>query len=758
MTAMTMQSVLLRAMLEGRASLSEAEAKQALAAIGIQVPRGLVVPTASEAEAAAAGLSAPFAAKVVSQDILHKSDARAVRIGLADPKAVRGAIESMAREPAVIAARVDGWLIEEMAPPGVEMVIGAVRDPQFGMMIMVGLGGVFVEVLRDVAFRLVPIARDEAVGMLDALQGSALLDGVRGRAAVSREALIDLLLAVGGEGGLLERHGESIAELDLNPVIVSAHGAVVADARVILASPAAGAPAASGAGAGSAQGTPPSSAQATRHRTDPAAARLARFAPLFTPQTIAVIGASATEVTIANTFIRRMKAFGYAGSLWPIHPSAAEVEGLAAFRSLADTPGAVDYAYVAIGATRVAEALAAGAGRLAYAQVISSGFAEVEEGQDLERALVDTAGRCGFRVIGPNCLGLYSPRGGVTFPDDAPRETGSIGVIAQSGGLSTDIIKRGQTRGVRFSGLVTIGNSADLGAAELTGFYFDDPQTRAVGLYLESAKDGHALFELLRSPAAKPVVLLKGGRTRQGHLAAASHTGSLAGDLRAWEALCAQTACVMVDTVDRFVDALLALQVLTLRPQRPTRRVVLFGNGGGTSVLAADCFSSVGLDILPMDDLALERMRALKLPPGTGIVNPIDTPVGTLLNRGGSIAETILDIVYQASGADALVMHLNLAAFVGRSTADPVDTLIGIAERVCGARPDQLHFMLVLRSDGSKALDDARREYRKRALAAGIAVFDEIADAGHALAAVSALEHRLHRPAERANQFPQESH
>jgi hypothetical protein len=117
--------------------------------------------------------------------------------------------------------------------------------------------------------------------------------------------------------------------------------------------------------------------------------------------------------------------------------------------------------------------------------------------------------------------------------------------------------------------------------------------------------------------------------------------------------------------------------------------------------------------------------------------------VGTLLQSGGAVAGKILDIVYESSGADALVMHLNLAAFVGRSAGDPVETLIGIAEQVGRDRPGQLHFVLVLRSDGSRELDDARREYRKRALAAGIAVFDEIADAGHALAAVSRLEHRL---------------
>jgi hypothetical protein len=140
---------------------------------------------------------------------------------------------------------------------------------------------------------------------------------------------------------------------------------------------------------------------------------------------------------------------------------------------------------------------------------------------------------------------------------------------------------------------------------------------------------------------------------------------------------------------------------------------------------------------------AVARMRALGLPPGTGIANPIDTPVGTLLTDGGGIARVILDIVHEASGADALVMHLNLAAFVGRSAVDPVERLIAIAEEVARSRPGQLHFLLVLRSDGSKDLDDARRDYRARALAAGIAVYDEIADAGHALAAVSTLERRL---------------
>ncbi|MCA4904672.1 MAG: acetate--CoA ligase family protein, partial [Rhodocyclaceae bacterium] len=276
MATVDFDSLLAQARRDGRSSLSEPEAKQALAAMGIAVPAGEVAADAASAAAIAARLPGPFAVKVVSPDILHKSDARAVSIRLADADAVRVAVETMSAEPEVQAARVDGWLVERMAAPGVEMVIGAVRDPQFGMMVMVGLGGVFVEVLGDVAFRLVPVARHEAESMIDALQGRALLDGARGRAPVSRAALVDLLLTVGGEGGLLHRHGDSIAELDLNPVIVSADAAVVVDARVILA------PAAGAAGAMQAR-----------------AAAALDYARLFAPKTVAVLGASATETSIA---------------------------------------------------------------------------------------------------------------------------------------------------------------------------------------------------------------------------------------------------------------------------------------------------------------------------------------------------------------------------------------------------------------------------------------------------------------------------
>jgi acyl-CoA synthetase (NDP forming) len=141
----------------------------------------------------------------------------------------------MASLPAINNARIDGYLIEEMAPAGQEIVVGAVRDPDFGPMVMVGLGGIFVEVLADVAFRICPITRLDAEEMLDDLKGAAVLKGARGRKPVSRDAIIDVLLKVGGEDGLLMRHADDFKEADINPLIVSETGAVAVDARFILA-------------------------------------------------------------------------------------------------------------------------------------------------------------------------------------------------------------------------------------------------------------------------------------------------------------------------------------------------------------------------------------------------------------------------------------------------------------------------------------------------------------------------------------------
>ncbi|NKB58165.1 MAG: acyl-CoA synthetase [Alphaproteobacteria bacterium] len=655
----------------------------------------------------------------MSPDILHKSDAGGVIVGLDSAEQTAEAVRTMLETPAIRDSTRDGFLIEEMAPPGQEIAIGAIHDSQFGPMIMVGLGGIFVEVLADVAFRLCPITERDARAMLDELRGRALLSGTRGGEAVSEAAIIDALLRIGGEDGLLATHGSVIEGLDINPLIVSADGAVAVDARFILA-----------------ETTPQ---EASAHLDDPRAI----FKPLFEPEAIAVVGASASSVSIGNTFIDRLRETGFPGAIYPIHPTAETVADLPAYPSLAETPTRVDYAYIAVAANRIPPMLRKAKGRVRFAQVISAGFGEVAAGETLQTELVEAGREGGCRVIGPNCLGLHTPRGRVSFAKNASMTAGSVGIISQSGGLGTDIIRRGQIRGIQYSGLLTVGNSADIGPNDLLEFYLADPATKVIGLYLEDTKDGRRFTQILRR-ADKPVVILKGGRTKAGQAAAASHTGSLAGDDRVWGTLEKQTGCVLVETLDDFLETLLAFQMLGVRSTRPTQRIVLFGNGGGTSVLATDYFARLGLDIDPLDDTTVATLDALKLPPGTSVINPIDTPVMTLQTDEGRIAEKILDTIYASDEADAVVMHLNLASFQGRGPIDPLDNLIQAAVRTQERYPGKAHFMLVLRSDGEAAIDDIKRKYRIRANDAGIPVYDELANAARALASIQKLERFRH--------------
>jgi succinyl-CoA synthetase beta subunit len=231
---MNPDEVILAARSEKRGALDEAAGKALLAHYGVDVPKTIVVKGESEVANALNNLRLPVVVKVVSPEILHKSDAGGVHVNLGSAGEVRDAIRNMSALPIIKSARVDGWLIEEMAPAGQEMVVGGFRDPQFGPLVMCGLGGIFVEVLADVAFRICPITRLDAQEMIDELKGASILGGARGRKAASREAIIGVLLKIGGEKGLLMQHAQDIAEADINPLIVSETAAVAVDARFIL--------------------------------------------------------------------------------------------------------------------------------------------------------------------------------------------------------------------------------------------------------------------------------------------------------------------------------------------------------------------------------------------------------------------------------------------------------------------------------------------------------------------------------------------
>lgn len=478
-----------------------------------------------------------------------------------------------------------------------------------------------------------------------------------------------------------------------------------------------------------------------------------RFSPLFEPRVVAVVGASANKISPGNEFIRHSRALGYRGHMVVLHPTAESVEGERAIKSFAEMDETIDFAYIAVDAPKVAGVLAAAKGRIRFALVMSSGFGETEAGRALEAEAVAAAAASGIRLLGPNCLGVYAPRAGLAFVGGCSSQPGPIGVLSQSGGLAVDVLLRGRERGLRFSALVTIGNSADVGPDELLAYYLADPHTAAVGLYLEDVKNGRRFFEVLRaSRASKPVVLLLGGQTNEGRAAAASHTGALATDVSIWLGIARQTGLTIVPTLEDFLDTLLAFQLLRPRLERPTTSAALFGNGGGTSVLAADAFARRGLRVPRFPAPAIAALEALKLPPGTSIVNPIDAPAGTLRKDDGGVAKTILEVVYGLADPDAIVMHINLAVF-GKSLdqrADFVGNLVDAAAALQAVQPSGPHFLLVLRSDGSRQCDDRRRELREALLHRNIAVFDEMTNAATALGSMSAYEHFRYRQGSRA--------
>lgn len=699
----------------GAPVLPEVDVKEVLRSWGIAVPRGRVV---SDPRDVPSDLGELLVVKAVSPTLVHKSDVGGVRLGVRREK-LSAVFADMTDNAARHGHAVDTFLVEEQAPAGVEMVVGAVQVAGVGWVIMVGLGGVFVEVLGDVALGVAPLEDRQVRAMLGELRGLPLLRGARKTTVVDEPALVDLIVRLAGRDGLLAALPPEITEIDLNPVLVAASGACAVDARFVVRSIADDA-------------APPRAVTAVKSSCD--------FGPLFNPRTVAVLGASARGDNGANLFIRNMREFGFPGQIVPVHPKAAEVEGLAAVPSLADVEGTIDYAYVALPAGVVADALAAGGGRVRFAQVVSSGFAETEDGAALERDLVARMRVLGTRVVGPNCLGTYSSAGRVTFVPDPPKEPGRVAVVSQSGGLSVDILRLGTARGVAFHSVTSIGNQSDVTADELLSYLIDDPSVATIGLYLESLSAGREVLDVLtRTETNKPVVLLAGGRTPAGSRAAVSHTGALTDNRRLWPALARQAGMELVESLANFLDVLLAFDTADLTVRPGDFGAVLFGNGGGASVLAADVLERHGLATAPLPDDVVDVLQSLPLPPGNGLGNPIDVPAGTLAVRSGAVVEDILGPVLARVTPTVVICHLNVGIIqrnLGASHGDVTGTIIDAIARSRDRAPRRVHHLLVLKADGKPDTEEQLAQYRARAMALGIPHFAAIEDCAAAAAAL----------------------
>jgi acyl-CoA synthetase (NDP forming) len=631
----------------------EPEAKARLRARDIAVPAGVVL----DADGIGDGveqLHDPVVIKAFGDGIVHKSDVGAVRLGL-DVDEVPTAIFTM-RSRLAAEHRIfpDGFLVEEQAPPGVELLVGAVRSP-FGVTVTVGLGGVLAEVLDDVAVGLAPLDRGSVEVLLDRFRGASLLRGYRGAAPVDRDALVTLLLALAGPGGLAL--DDDVAELDCNPVIASPDGVVVADARFVKRD----------------------------HVVPTPERRPLDVDALFAPRSIAIAGVSTSKPGFGNRALAAYRAFGWTDNLSVIHPSATEVDGVPAYPSPRDVPGGIDYLLCAVPAMACGELVRDAAGVARVAQVITGGFAEGgADGHELEEQLRDAALVSGVRVVGPNCIGVYAPAGRQTFQLGAPTEVGAVSVVSQSGGLAGDIVKVGAARGLRFSKVLSIGNAVDVTSGEVVEHYVDADATRVIGVYIEGSRDGQRLVEAFRAArdAGKPVVVLTGGLSEQGSAAVVSHTGALTGDRRVWQAIEHSTGCAVVERLEDLLGALVFAQRYADHLASGDDDVLVVGVGGGASVLAADACDRAGLRLAPVPEAARGALRALGYGAGTSVANPVEIGVGPAAPV--EVFEPVLDAVLTARAYPDILLHVNVQAYSSYGTAG-VEPLIALLRSVGAA-------------------------------------------------------------------------
>lgn len=586
---------------EGRTALTAPEGKVVADAYGIAVPGEELAGDVDEAVAAAARLGGPVVLKIVSPDILHKTEAGGVVVGVEGAAEVRAAFHRIVAGARAYdeTARIEGVQVQELLPAGQEVIVGAVTDPAFGKVVAFGLGGVLVEVLKDVTFRLAPVRTDEALSMLDSIRAAEILRGVRGRAGVDRRAVAEQIRRVSE----LVADFPEIAEVDLNPVIATAHGAVAADIRVILA-----------------ERRQPARRTYTREEI------LASMRRLMRPRAVAVIGASDEPGKIGNSVMRNLVDGGFAGDIHPVNPRADDILGRKAYRSVTDVPGEVDVAVFAIPARRVAAALEeAGRKGVANAVLIPSGFAETGEHR-LQAELVEIAERYGVRLLGPNIYGYYSTWQDLCATFCTPYDVkGPVALTSQSGGIGMAVLGFARTTRTGVSAIVGLGNKADLDEDDLLTWFGEDPHTECVAMHLEDLKDGRAFVAAAREVVPKkPVVVLKAGRTAAGAKAAGSHTGALAGDDAVYDDILRQAGVIRAPGLDDLLEYARALPVL---PAPKGDNVVIITGAGGSGVLLSDAVTDNGLSLMEIPPDLDEAFRRF-IPPFGAAGNPVDITGG----------------------------------------------------------------------------------------------------------------------------------
>lgn len=455
-------------------------------------------------------------------------------------------------------------------------------------------------------------------------------------------------------------------------------------------------------------------------------------ASLFAPRSIAVAGASANVDSPGHDYVRSLLDFGFAGPIYPINPRATEILGLRAYPSLAEVPGDVDLVISCIPAEGVLDLIAQGrAKRVSTLHLFTGRFSETGQAgaAALEREVKRRAAEAGLRVLGPNCMGVYDSSTGLSFRPDLPRDRGDVAFISQSGNNSVELMLHGAARGLRFSKVVSYGNALDLDEADFFDFLAGDAGTRVVGAYIEGTRDGRKLLDALRRCArARPVVVLKGGRTGAGSRTAASHTAALAGARQVWSAAFRQAGVCEVDTFDELLDMLVAFAFL---PAASGRNAGVVGGGGGRAVQSADVCEEAGLAVprLPDTIRAMLREKAPQL--GDWVDNPVDQ---SILAGSPVSGARVLEMMAESAVYDVLIANVGEDWVLGRpDAAERLAHLVDRFVRIGLKSPKPVAFVLGPADSPDEAKWRAVEGARGRLTDARLAVYPSVDRAARAL-------------------------
>jgi acetyl coenzyme A synthetase (ADP forming)-like protein len=595
------RSILDQVKREGRSALTAPEGKRVCDAFGIAVPKEGVAHSAKEAAGLAAELGFPVVMKIVSPDILHKTEAGGVVVGLKTTGEVESAYDRILANARAYKqdATIDGVQVQQMLQGAQEVIIGAVTDQSFGKLVAFGLGGVLVEVLKDITFRLAPTSMADALSMLDGIQAAEILKGVRGSDPVDRESLALLIQRVSELVGDFPE----IAEMDVNPVFATSTGAIAADVRIVV----------------------DFAAKPPRHRPSKAEILLA-MNRIMKPDAVAVVGASSEDGKIGNSVMKNLINGGYQGKIYPIHPKAEEIMGLKAYKSVKDVPGAVDIAVFAIPAKFVPQALVeVGEKRIPGAILIPSGFAETGN-VDGQEELIGIARKYGIRLMGPNIYGFYyTPKNLCATFCTAYDVKGKAALSSQSGGIGMAIIGFSRSAKMGVSAIVGLGNKSDIDEDDLLTFFEQDENTQVIAQHCEDLKDGRAFAEVAkRVSKKKPVIVLKAGRTSAGARAASSHTGALAGNDKIYEDVFRQCGVIRARSLRDLLEFARGVPVV---PTPKGENVVIITGAGGSGVLLSDACVDNGLQLMTMPE-DLDKAFRKFIPPFGAAGNPVDITGG----------------------------------------------------------------------------------------------------------------------------------